>query len=362
MIVQARPFLEKIRPYKPGKPIEEVIRELGLKGEVIKLASNENPLGVSKLALAAMRKSLKEMQLYPDDNCYYFRKKLADYHKLEVENFFVGNGSVEILPTITTAYLGPEHSAIVSKGAFIWYKIAVNISNGELIEVPLKDYRHDLNAMLAAIKDNTKLIFIDNPINPTGTAVMKDELDNFMAKVPDNVIVVIDEAYKEYITDPNYPDSRKYFNEGKNVIILRTFSKIYGLAGVRLGYGIAKAEIIASLMKLRVSFNVNRIAQYAGIAALDDEEHVKKGIQLNEEGKEFLYDAYKQLGLFYLPTYANFIFVDFPKDSQIIFEELQKRGIITRTIKEYAFPNALRITIGTERQNKRLIKELKNIL
>ncbi len=362
MGVTARTFLEKIRPYKPGKPIEEVVRELGLKGEVIKLASNENPLGVSRLALEAMRKALKEMQLYPDDNCYYFRKKLAEYHNLKVENFFVGNGSVEILPTITTAYLGPEHSAVVSEQAFIWYKIAVNISNGELIEVPQKDYRHNLDAMLAAVKDNTRLIFIDNPINPTGTAVMKDELDEFISKVPDNILVVIDEAYKEYITDPNYPDSMKYFNEGKNVIILRTFSKIYGLAGVRLGYGIAKEDVIASLMKLRVSFNVNRLAQYAGIAALDDLEHIKKGIELNEEGKRFLYDAYNKLGLFYLPTYANFIFVDFPKDSQVIFEELKKRGIITRTIKEYSFPNALRITIGTGKQNKRLIKELGSIL
>lgn len=362
MIVKVRSFLEKIRPYKPGKPIEEVIRELGLKGDVIKLASNENPLGVSKLALAAMRKAIREMQLYPDDNCYYFRKKLAEYHKLEVNNFFVGNGSVEILPTITTAYLGPGNSAIVSKGAFIWYKIAVNISDGELIEVPLKDYRHNLDEILKAIKNNTKLIFIDNPINPTGTAVYKDELDAFMEKVPDNVLVVIDEAYKEYIADPNYPDSMKYFKEGKNVIILRTFSKIYGLAGIRLGYGISKEVVIASLMKLRVSFNVNRIAQYAGIAALDDEEHIKRGIEVNEEGKQFLYDAYKKLGLFYLQTYANFIFVDFPRDSKLIFEELQRRGIITRTIKEYDFPNALRITIGTEKQNRRLIRELKKIL
>ncbi|OGF68327.1 MAG: hypothetical protein A2Y62_10285 [Candidatus Fischerbacteria bacterium RBG_13_37_8] len=183
-----------------------------------------------------------------------------------------------------------------------------------------------------------------------------------MNRVPENILVVVDEAYREYITDPNYADSLKHFKAGKNIIILRTFSKIYGLAGIRLGYGIAKPEIIANLMKLRISFNVNRVSQTAGIAAIDDDEHVQRGIRLNEAGKEYLYDAYNKLGLYYVPTFANFIFVDFLKDSQIIFEELQRKGIIARTIKEYGFPNALRITIGTEKQNKHLIATLKNIL
>ncbi len=361
-MIEARNFVERIRPYKPGKPIEEVVRELNLKGEVVKLASNENPLGTSPLALRAMRRALKEAFLYPDDNCFYLRKTLAAKFDVDQEDIIVGNGSVELLPYITLAYLGPDHSAIVSKGSFIWYKIAVNIAAGELIEIPLKNYAHDLKMFLKAIRNNTRLIFIDNPINPTGTAVTKDQLEEFLKQVPDNILVVIDEAYSEYIEDPNYPHSFDYFSGGKNIMILRTFSKIYGLAGARLGYGIAKKAVIANLMKLRISFNVNRISQIAGIAALDDYEHIKKGCAINKAGKEFLYDAYKKLGLFYVPSYGNFVFVDFDKDSRFIYEALQKKGIITRTIKEYGFPNALRITIGTEKQNRRLIKTLKKIL
>lgn len=361
-MIEARDFVRKIRPYKPGKPIEEVIKELNLKGEIIKLASNENPLGTSPLALRAMKQALNESFLYPDDNCFYLRRKLAERMNFKQENTIVGNGSVEILPLITLAYLGPGHSAIVSEGSFIWYKIAVKIAAGELIEVPQKNYAHDLKAMLDAVKSNTKLIFIDNPINPTGTMVTKDEIDKFLNQIPENILVILDEAYYEYINHPDYPDSSKYLNEGKSIVILRTFSKIYGLAGARLGYGFANSEIISNLMKLRISFNVNRISQHAGLAALDDYEHVENGRKINEAGKEFLYDAYEKLGLFYVPTYGNFVFVDFSKDSLTVFESLQRHGIIARTIKEYGFPNALRITIGTEKQNRKLIKTLKKIL
>jgi len=361
-VIESRGYLGKISPYKPGKSIEEVARELKLKGEIIKLASNENPLGASPLALQALRKALKESYLYPDDNCFYLRKKIAEKLTVEPENIFVGNGSVELLPLSTLAYLGPEHNAIGSEGAFIWFKIAANIAAGELIETPMKNFTHDLQAMLKAIKKNTRLIYIANPNNPTGTIVTKKEVEDFFQKVPDDILVIMDEAYYEYIDNPNYPDSFKYLKEGKNILILRTFSKIYGLAGVRLGYGIAQKEIIASLAKLRISFNVNRLSQIAGMAALDDHEHMKKSKAVNDAGKEYLYEAYKKLGLFYLPTYGNFIFVDFARDSQIIFEALQKKGIITRTIKEYGFPNALRITIGTEEQNRKLIRALEEIL
>lgn len=361
-MIKARDFVERIKPYKPGKPIEEVARELNLKGKIIKLASNENPLGTSPLALRAMEKALSESFLYPDDSCFYLRNKLAKKFEVEQENIIIGNGSVELLPYITLAYLGPDHSAVVSKGSFIWYKIAVNIAGGELIEVPQENHSHDLKAMLDAVKKNTRLIFIDNPVNPTGTIITKEELEEFFEQVPDNILVVLDEAYYEYIDDPDYPCSFKYLSEGKNIIILRTFSKIYGLAGTRLGYGFANNKIIPDLMKLRISFSVNRISQVAGIAALDDYEHIEKARAINEAGKEFLYDAYKKLGLFYIPTYGNFLFVDFGKDSQIVFEALQKHGIITRPIKGYGFPNALRITIGTEKQNKQLIQTLKKIL
>ncbi len=361
-MIQARDFIERIKPYKPGKPIEEVIRELNLKGEVIKLASNENPLGTSPRAIKAMRQALKESWLYPDDNCFYLKNVLAKKFNVSSDEIIVGNGSVEILPLATLAYLNREDSAVVSEGAFIWYKIAVSIAGAQLIEAPMKNYTHNLKAMADAIQKNTKLVFIANPNNPTGTIVTKKEVEEFFARIPENILVVMDEAYREYIDDPEFPDSFKIFKERKNILILRTFSKIYGLAGARLGYGIARKEIITNLMKLRISFNVNRISQVAGIAALDDDNFVKETIKINEAGKEFLYDAYKKLGLFYIPTYGNFIFVDFGRDSQIVFESLQKQSIITRTIKEYGFPNALRITIGTEKQNRRLIKTLKKIL
>jgi histidinol-phosphate aminotransferase len=361
-MTEPRDFLKKISPYKPGRPIEEVARVLGLKGEIIKLASNENPLGPSPLAVQALKKALTESNLYPDDICFYLKKKLAERIGVEPGNLFVGNGSVEILPLITLAYLDPEHSAVASQSAFIWFKIAAQIAAGELIEVPMKDYRHDLKAMLKAIKKNTRLLYIANPNNPTGTIVTRAELEDFFKNVPGDVLIVMDEAYFEYIDDPDYPDSFKSLREGRNILILRTFSKVYGLAGVRLGYGITRPEVIASLSKLRISFNVNRLSQVAGMAALDDHKHVEKSRTTNEAGKKYLYEAYRKLGLFYLPTYANFIFVDFGKDSQVVFESLQKKGIITRTIKEYGFPHALRITIGTEIQNQRLIKALGEIL
>lgn len=362
MVLKPKDNIKAIIPYKPGKPIEEVVKELGLKGEIIKLASNENPLGTSPLALKAMKKALKGSNLYPDDNCFYLRNAMSQKFNVGPEEIIIGNGSVEILPLVTLSYLSSDENAIVSKGAFIWYKIAVNIAGGQLIEVPMKNYTHDLKAMLNAINEKTRLIFIANPNNPTGTIVKKEELDKFIENVPENILVIIDEAYYEYIRDPEYPDSIKYLKSNKNVLILRTFSKIYGLAGIRLGYGFTRGEIVENLMKVRISFNANRLSQIAGISALEDEKFVQMSYEMNEEGKRYLYDAYKELGLFYLPSYGNFIFVDFGRDSQIVFEALLQKGIITRTIKEYGFPTALRITIGTERQNKKLIETLKKIL
>lgn len=362
MRIEPNPHLLKIQTYKPGKPIEEVVRQLNLKGEVIKLASNENPLGTSPLALQAMKQTLEESALYPDDNCFYVKEFIAKKFNVDSSQLFIGNGSVEIMPYLTLTYLNAHDSAVVSQSAFIWYKIAVNIAGGELIEAPMKNHTHDLSAMLKAVKPNTKLLFIANPNNPTGTIVTRDELDAFLKAVPDHVLVVLDEAYKEYISDPVYPDSSQHFGRKKNLVILRTMSKMYGLAGMRLGFMLADPEVVSSVMKLRISFNVNRIVQNAAIAAFDDIDHINKSRAVNDAGKQYLYDAYKKLGVFYVPTYGNFIFVDFARDSKVIFEELQKQGVITRTIKEYGFPNALRITIGTEKQNRRLISALKKIL
>src|SRR3972149_1057504 len=283
-MTEPRDFLKKISPYKPGRPIEEVARVFGLKGEIIKLASNENPMGPSPMAVQALKNALVESNLYPDDSCFHLKKKLAERMGVEPGNIFVGNGSVEILPLIPLAYLGPEHSAVASQSAFIWFKIAAQIAAGELVEVPMKDYRHDLKAMLKAITNNTRLVFIANPNNPTGTIVTRAEVEDFFKNVPEDVLVVMDEAYFEYIDDPDYPESLRYLREGRNILILRTFSKVYGLAGVRLGYGMAPPEVIASLSKLRISFSVNLLSPVAGMAALDDHTHVEKSRATNAAG------------------------------------------------------------------------------
>jgi histidinol-phosphate aminotransferase len=361
-MIEARDMVKNIKPYKPGRPIEEVIRELNLDGEVIKLASNENPLGTSPLAVEAMERAVKETFLYPDDNCYKLRQLLAKRNNVDQEEIIIGNGSVEIMLLVTLAYLDHDLGAVTSEGAFIWFKIATSIAGARLIEVPMKNYAYDLPKILKAIKPSTRVVYIDNPNNPTGSMISKRAMDDFIAKLPHGILLIMDEAYHEYITDAGYPDSFRYLREGKDILILRTFSKIYGLAGARLGYGFAKKNIISNLMKLRITFNVNRISQAGGIAALDDLSHVKKGRELNDAGKKYLYEAYKKLGLPCLPTHGNFILVDFGRDSQIAFEALQRKGIITRTVKEYGFHNSLRITIGTEEQNRRLIETLEEIL
>jgi histidinol-phosphate aminotransferase len=360
-VIQAKDFLSKISTYKPGRPIEEVARELKLKGEIIKLASNENPLGPSPLALRAIRRFLKDTALYPDDNCYYLKKKVAGLMGLDPGNLIFANGSVELLPMATHAYLGPGDSAVASAGAFLWFKIAVRHTPADLIEVPMAGFRHDLQAMRAAIRPTTRLVYIANPNNPTGTIVTRDEVEEFFDGLSDDLLVIMDEAYIEYIDDPAFPDSLALFRQRKNILILRTFSKIYGLAGARLGFGVASPEVIDSLAKLRISFNVNRFSQVAGSAALDDAGHVRRGKAVNEAGKAYLADAYRRLGLFFLPTYANFFFVDFGRDSQGVFESLLRKGVITRTIKEYGYPNALRISVGTEEQNRRLVRALKSL-
>lgn len=363
MKVLPRRDLDRIHPYQPGKPVEEVARELGLKGEIIKLASNENPLGISPKAKEAIEKYLAEGYLYPDDNGFYLKEKLAKKHGVDSDMIFLGNGSVDLIYLVCLAYLESQDYLMMTKGSFIIAKIATYVAGARLIEVPPReDMAHNFLGILKSINKDTKLIFLDNPINPLGTISTKEEFDEFMAEVPDNILVISDEAYYDYITDADYIDSMRYLREGRNILILHTFSKIYGMAGLRIGYGIAKPEIIQALMKVRLPFNANRIGQIAALAALDDNEHVKRSIELNEEGKKYLYREYEKLGLFYLPTYANFFFVDFKRDAKGVFEALQRQGVITRPIPQYGFPTALRITIGDEHQNKKLIEALGRVL
>jgi histidinol-phosphate aminotransferase len=364
MLPVPRPNLENVKPYKPGKPVEQVARELGLKGPIIKLASNENPLGPSPRALAAIRRALPDLHRYPEDSHFDLKAKLAGIYKVEPESIIIGNGSVEVIQMACTAYLQPDDEVVMSAHSFMMIRVYAAIMGARVVDVPVTDERrHDLERMLASITPKTKIVYIDNPINPLGTIVTKDELNDFMEKVPEQVLVIIDEAYAEYITTRDYPKSLDYYNRNKNVLILRTFSKIYGLAGLRVGYGFAQPGIIASLAKVRLTFNVSREAQAAAVAALDDKKHVLRSRQTNDAGKEFFYREFKKLSrLFYLKSYANFVFVNFAVDAQEVFEALQRRGVIARTIKEYGFPSALRISVGTPAENKRFVKALVEVL
>lgn len=357
----ARANIMDIKPYVPGKPIDEVAREFGLKGKIIKLASNENPLGPSPLALKVLKNGIKTLNLYPDDNSYYLTRALAQKLEISEQELILGNGSTEILDFITKAFVNPGDEVIMAEYTFVMYKIITAIAGGKRKAIHLKDFRHNLDAMIDAITERTKVIFIANPNNPTGTMNTTDEVTRFMARVPDNVIVVFDEAYREYILQPNFPDTFSYFRKGQNIIILRTFSKIYGLAGLRLGYGIAKPDLISALRRVRLPFNINSSAQAAGLAALDDEAHIKRSIEVNEEGKDFLYRNFDKIGFRYIPTSANFIFTQPPMDGARFSEELMKRGVIVRYLAEQDY-QGVRITIGTKHQNQKLIKVIKEVL
>lgn len=361
-MIELRNFVHNIRPYKPGRPIEEVVRELGIKEEIIKLASNENPLGPSPKAIEAIIKAAGDINLYPDDNCFYLKGKMYEKFDQPAENIIIGSGSVELIELIFKAYVNPGDQVIMSEPSFIMYKIACQIFGGDRIAIPLKDYHHDIEAISRAINHKTKIIILDNPINPTGTIINKNEFASFLKKLPDKVLLVLDEAYREYIEDDNYPDSLQYIKRFANIIILHTFSKIYGLAGLRVGYGFSNPDIIGALMKVRLPFNVNLIAQIAATAALDDTEYVRKSLQNNEAGKKYLYQEIKRLGLKYTPTYGNFILIHFNGDVQEVYEKAQQKGLILRTVREYGLPNSLRITIGTPAQNKKLIENLQKII
>jgi histidinol-phosphate aminotransferase len=360
LVLKTCASLENIQPYTPGKPIEELVREYGISGEVIKLASNENPLGASPKALAALSHVLQEVHRYPDDACYALLHKLSEAHETPPDQITIGNGSVEIILQAALAYLEPGREAIMSSTSFVMYPIATHIAGATPVKVPTKDHHHDLDAILAAITDNTRIIFIDNPNNPLGSVISRPEMDEFIESVPDHVLVVIDEAYYEYVGSMDYPRSLHYIHEGRNVLALRTFSKIHGLAGLRVGYGFSKPEIIKALYKVHLPFSVNRPAQVAAIAAIEDEDHLDRSRALNEKGKVYLTKEFERLGLEYIPPYGNFVFVNFPCEAAPIAKALERRGIIVRPVPPHK--DALRITIGAPEQNTRLIKSLEETL
>ncbi|MDK2821417.1 MAG: histidinol-phosphate aminotransferase [Clostridia bacterium] len=351
-----------IKPYIPGKPIEEVQRELGIK-DVIKLASNENPLGPSPDAVQALRDASEKVYLYPDGNCYYLKESLAEKLKVSPENLIIGNGTDEILKLLAETYLDSGDEIVMADPSFSEYEFAAKVMGGRAIKVPCRNFRHDLSAMAAAVTTKTKLVFICNPNNPTGTIVGKAALEGFLKEVPPHVLVVMDEAYAEYVTAEHYPDSLEFVRNGmNNVIVLRTFSKIYGLAGLRVGYGVAASQIVNDVNRVREPFNVNLMAQAAAIAALKDEAHVGKSLEMNNEGKKYLYNQFEALNLKYVPTEANFIFVNIEKDSREVFKELMKKGVIVRTGDIFGYKDFIRVTIGTQRQNEQFIWALKEVL
>jgi len=354
--------LEDFPVYQPGRPIEEVARELGLPApDIIKLASNENPLGPSPAAVAAIKAALQNINLYPDGNAFYFKHKLAAKLGLDTAHLILGNGSNEIIEFVGHAVLSPNADVVVSQYCFAVYPLVTKLFNAKLITVPAKQYRHDLQAILAAITPRTRVVFIANPNNPTGTAVTAAELTRFVEQVPERILIVLDEAYIEFLEEPAdfLPQIRR--GEKPNLLLMRTFSKVYGLAGLRLGYGIGHPELASVMEKVRQPFNISSIAQAAAIAALDDVEHLQKTTSNNASGLKFFSEAFKKLGLEFVPSAANFILVRVGAGQQV-FEELQKRGIIVRPMAGYQLPEWIRISVGTPAQNKRCLEALKDLI
>jgi histidinol-phosphate aminotransferase len=356
----ANPQLRDLAVYEPGKPIEETARELGADAsKIIKLASNENPLGPSPKALAAMRGTLKSANLYPDGGGYYLREALAAKLDLTREHIILGSGSNEIIEFLGHAFLNRGADVITSEHAFIAYKLVAAVFGARTIEVPSPDLHHDLDAIIAAITAKTRLIFIANPNNPTGTLAGQDEIDQFIERVPENVIVVFDEAYFEYLDDP--PDTLRFVRAGRNVVVLRTFSKIQGLASLRIGYGIARPELIQVLQKTRQPFNVNGIAQAAALAGLADDEHRRETKRITDEGRTYLQEQFRAMNLQFVPSAANFVLVKVG-DGAKTFRKLLERQIIVRALKGYNLPEWIRISVGTMEQNRRCIAALRDVL
>lgn len=352
-----------IKTYEPGKPIEVLRKELNIKGEISKLASNENPLGPSPQALSAIKRSLHDSNLYPENSCFELRNKLAARVEVPPEWIGIGNGAAEIISLLGLAFLNPEEDTLImSECSFIQAKLTAQIMNCRLLEIPLDNFRHNLDGILQSVTPSTKLVYIDNPMNPIGTTITKSEVSRFMDLIPEDVIVVFDQAYYEYVSQvEDYPLTLSYIHEGRNVILIRTFSKLYGLAGLRVGYCIAKEEFVNAIKTVKPPFSVNRVGQIGAAAALDDEEHVRKTKAVNEAGKRFLYKNFEKMGIFYIPSETNFITFDLQTEVTAIFEELQKRNVIVRTLGMYGKPTFLRVTIGTQEQNQQFINALKQV-
>ena len=362
LAIALNPALQKLPVYLPGRPIAEVARELSLEpGSFIKLASNENSMGPSPLAIEAMREALTSLHQYPDGNAFYLKERLSKKMGVPANQLTVGNGSNELLELVGHALLSPADEVVMSQYSFAVYPIVTQLFGARLITVPARDYGHDLPAMIKAVTPRTKIMFVANPNNPTGTMASRAEVLQLIHEVPSHVLVVMDEAYIEYPDDA--PDLVPYVRSGRhpNLLLCRTFSKIYGLAGLRVGYAMGHPEMIAALEKVREPFNVNMMAQIGALAALDDAAHIEKTRGNNKVGLALYEKAFKRLKLEYVPSFANFILVKVG-DGQKVAADLQKLGVITRPVNGYQLPEWLRITVGAAAENQRCLAALEKVL
>lgn len=356
----ANPHLRDLAVYQPGKPIEETARQLGCDPcEIIKLASNENPLGPSPKALAAMHAAIENAQHYPDGGAHYLRNALAQKLNMGPENIIIGNGSNEIIELLGHAFLKPGDAILTSEHAFVAYRIVARIFGAQTIEAPSRNYAHDLDAMLDAITDQIELIFVANPNNPTGTLLSADVIEGFVARVPSHLIIIFDEAYHEFVDGP--ADTLRYIREERNVVTLRTFSKIHGLASLRIGYGVARPELIEVLQKTRQPFNVNAVGQSGALAALSDEQHQLATKRIVDEGRAFFEREFAAMRLEYIPSAGNFVLVNVG-DGAAVFKAMLEHKIIVRAMRGYRLPQWVRISIGTMPQNQRCVAALQQVL
>ena len=362
MTIKPRKDLENITPYQPGKPIEEVKRELGLK-DVMKLASNENALEPGSKVIDAIMKAAKGVNRYPDGGCFYLKNAISNKFSIPQENIILGNGSDELIILALRAFVDPQEEVIVSNPTFLVYSIASAVVGAKIITIPAKEFKYDLDAMQRAITPKTRMIFIANPDNPTGSYVSKDELDSFIEKVPDNVMIFLDEAYYEFARGGDYPETISSIEwKDKNVIVARTFSKAYGLAGLRVGYGFARQDIAEALNKVREPFNINSIAQTAAVAALEDEEYLKRSVDLVADEKKKLYDELDALDIKTFPSATNFILIDTRRDSLEIYNSLLKKGVIVREMSPWGLEGFIRVNIGLPEENEKFLDALREAL
>ncbi|OYT74522.1 MAG: histidinol-phosphate transaminase [Armatimonadetes bacterium JP3_11] len=362
MPIRARAHVAQMQPYRPGKTPEQLMQELGL-SELIKLSANENPLGASPRAKEAILQHLDTIHLYPDGNCTVLRDALSRFYNLPPDHFAFGNGSDELIHLFGVAYLEAGDELIMAHPSFVRYEASAQLNNAVLKRIPLtQDYRHDLPRMAQAITERTKLLYIANPNNPTGTIVYRDELEQFLERVPDHVLVILDEAYFEYVDHPEYPNGVDSVRAERNVVVFRTFSKAYGLAGLRIGYAIGRPELLDPVERVREPFNVNTLAQVAAAAAITDFEHLERTRAFNRAGLNYLQAACERLGLRFVPSYANFLLIEIGCECVRIQQEILRRGVLVRTGEAFGMPHFLRVNTGTPEQNERFIEALHHAL